>query len=79
MNEGDLYLCRDGGWRCSAVDGANHADLASLLMLLHSVNDEERWSVAIQLYNEWVERMVGILEQECNRGRQEWTDDMIMV
>lgn len=42
----------DGG---SAVDGANHADLASLLLLLHSVNDEERWSVAIQLYNEWVE------------------------
>lgn len=41
----------------SAVDGANHADLASLLLLLllHSVNDEERWSVAIQLYNEWVE------------------------
>lgn len=51
-----IYICVvmvDGG---SAVDGANHADLASLLLLLlHSVNDEERWSVAIQLYNEWVE------------------------
>lgn len=87
-SRGAQLLCSSGGCKIYICDfvpvvergaadgGANQADLVCTLhWLLYSVNDEERWSVAIQLYNEW---MVG-LRMQSGADVYQGTDDMIMV